>query len=274
MKRLILSLALCGLLAFGASAQQKKEAPHAVRMLKSRTQRTEIILPQVKGYNIYKGDFHVHTAYSDGCINPDGRIVEAWLDGLDIIAITDHFENHSGVRKFFKVAAPFNDDCYPTEYMTASKAGEVLVDFEAIHGEAAKALEKRGYPMVLIKGCEMARNAQSHGHFNCLFLKNFDNLYNKDLKVAFRKVHEQGGIVIHNHPSYRRPKGTTDKSESHKKLYDAGLIDGVEIVNGTNFYPRMVRRCIDEGLAMFANTDEHVLTSYRFGSHGCRNDIG
>jgi hypothetical protein len=31
----------------------------------------------------------------------------------------------------------------------------------------------------------------------------------------------------------------------------------------------MIRRCIDEKLTMFANTDEHVLTSYRFGSHGC-----
>ena len=260
MKRLILSLALCGLLAFGASAQQKKEAPHAVRMLKSKTQRTEIILPQVKGYNIYKGDFHVHTAYSDGCINPDGRIVEAWLDGLDIIAITDHFENHSGVRKFFKVAAPFNDDCYPTEYMTASKAGEVLVDFEAIHGEAAKALEKRGYPMVLIKGCEMARNAQSHGHFNCLFLKNFDNLYNKDLKVAFRKVHEQGGIIVHNHPGWRRK--TTDKTKFHEEVYAEGLINGVEVVNGSTFYPHMVKRCINEKLTMFADTDIHGSSTY------------
>ena len=103
MKRVILSLAFCGLLVFGASAQQKKPAPHSVRMIKSSTQRTEIILPQVKGYNIYKADFHIHTAYSDGNTTPGGRVAEAYLDGLDIIAITDHYEGHKGVQKFFKV---------------------------------------------------------------------------------------------------------------------------------------------------------------------------
>ena len=260
MKRIILSLVFCGLLAFGASAQQKKAAPHSVRMVKSTTQRTEIILPQVQGYNIYKADFHIHTSYSDGCINPAGRVSEAWLDGLDIIAITDHFESHKGVQNFFKVTAPYNDDCMPTEYMSASKAGDVMIDFDAIHNEAAKALEKRGYPMLLIKGCEMARNAQTHGHYNCLFLKNFDGLYNKDMLVAFKRVHDQGGIVVHNHPGWRRK--TTDKTEFHEKAYSAGLIDGVEVVNGSTFYPYMVKRCIDEKLTMFANTDIHGSSSY------------
>lgn len=62
----------------------------------------EIVLPQVKGYNCYKGDFHVHTSYSDGKLNPAARVIEAWLDGLDIVAITDHYEHHSGVRNMLK----------------------------------------------------------------------------------------------------------------------------------------------------------------------------
>jgi hypothetical protein len=49
-------------------------------------------------------------------------------------------------------------------------------------------------------------------------------------------------------------------------VYSEGLIKGVEVANGYNFYPRMVRRCIDEKLAMFGNTDEHNFTTYRFGS--------
>ena len=260
MKRLILSLALCGLLISGANAQQKKPAPHSVRMLKSATQRTEIILPQVKGYNIYKGDFHIHTSYSDGCINPAGRVTEAWLDGLDIIAITDHYEGHSGVKKFLKVTAPYNEDGVPTPYQSTSKMGSVKIDFNAIHDEAVKALEKSGYPMLLIKGCEMARNAQSHGHFNCLFLKDINGLYDKDLKVAFKRVHDQGGIVVHNHPGWRRK--TTDKTEFHEEVYSAGLIDGVEVVNGQTFYPHIVKRCIDEKLTMFANTDIHSSSYY------------
>ena len=258
MKRLILSLALCGLLAFGAEAQ--KPAPHSVRMLKSSTQRTEIILPKVKGYNIYKGDFHIHTSYSDGNTTPAGRVAEAWLDGLDIIAITDHYEGHSGVKKFLKVTAPYNEDGEPTPYISTSKAGAVKIDFNAIHNEAATALEKSGHPMLLIKGCEMARNAQSHGHFNCLFLNDINGLYDKDLMVAFKRVHDQGGIVVHNHPGWRRK--TTDKTEFHEEIYSAGLIDGVEVVNGVTFYPYIVKRCIDEKLTMFANTDIHSQSTY------------
>ena len=260
MKRLILLLTFGSLLIFGANAQQPKSAPHSVRMLKSSTQRTEIILPQVKGYNIYKGDFHIHTSYSDGCMTPSGRLTEAWLDGLDIIAITDHYENHSGVKKFLKVTAPYNEDGIPTPYQSTSKVGSVKIDFNAIHEEAAKELEKSGRPMLLIKGCEMARNAQSHGHFNCLFLKDINGLYDKDLKVAFRRVHDQGGIVIHNHPGWRRK--TTDKTEFHEEVYKEGLIDGIEVVNGQTFYPYMVKRCIDEKLTMFANTDIHSSSYY------------
>ena len=262
MKRLILSFALAGLLIFGASAQKAaKPVPHSVRMNKAGgAQRTEIILPQVKGYNVYKGDFHVHTSYSDGCVNPSGRVHEAWLDGLDIIAITDHYEGQSGVKKFLKVTAPYNDDGQPTPYLAASKVGAVKVDFNAIHAEAEGTLKKAGYPMLLIKGCEMARNAKSHGHFNCLFLKDINGLYDKNMKEAFVKVKAQGGIIIHNHPAWRRD--TSDKTPFHEEVYGAGLIDGVEVVNGSTFYPHIVKRCIEEKLTMFANTDIHSLSSY------------
>lgn len=262
MKRIILSFALVALLVLGASAQKAaKSVPHAVRMHKTGgAQRTEIILPQVKGYNVYKGDFHVHTSYSDGTVRPAGRVNEAWMDGLDIIAITDHYENQSGVKKFLKVTAPYNEDGKPTAYQSPSKVGSVKVDFEAIHAEAAAQMEKSGYPMLLIKGCEMARNAKTHGHFNCLFLKNFDNLYSKDMADALRKVKAQGGIVVHNHPAWRRD--TSDKTPFHEQVYGEGLVDGVEVVNGSTFYPHIVKRCIDEKLTMFANTDIHGISSY------------
>ena len=262
MKRIILSLALVGLLIFGVSAQKAaKPIPHSVRMHKTGgPQRTEIIIPQVKGFNVYKGDFHVHTSYSDGCITPGSRVTEAWMDGLDIIAITDHYENHVGVKKYLKVTAPYNEDGQPTAYINTTKANRVAVDFNAIHAEAEAQLQKSAYPMLLIKGCEMARNAKTHGHFNCLFLKDINGLYSKNMADAFRKVKAQGGIIVHNHPAWRRD--TSDKTPFHEEVYSAGLIDGVEVVNGTTFYPHIVRRCIDEKLTMFANTDIHGISSY------------
>ena len=114
--------------------------------------------------------------------------------------------------------------------------------------------------MLLIKGCEMARNAKTHGHYNCLFLKDINGLYNKDMAEAFRNVKKQGGIIIHNHPAWRRK--VSDKTEFHEEVYSEGLINGVEVVNGHTFYPRMVKRCIDEKLTMFANTDLHSPSTY------------
>ena len=268
MKKSFILLLFASLCIFNANAQ--KEIPHNFRPFGTQpSKRTEIILPQVNGYNIYKGDFHIHTSYSDGRVTPGGRVTEAWLDGLDVIAITDHYEGTSGLKKALKVAAPLSPEGKPLEYKSARDVGKATADFNEIHKEAQWQLRRGGYNMLLIKGCEMAREPKEFGHFNCLFLKDINTLYNADIAEAFKNVHAQGGIVIHNHPSYRRPKGTTDKSESHKKLYDAGLIDGVEVANGVNFYPRMVRRCIEENLTMFANTDEHGLTSYRFGNHDC-----
>ena len=248
----------------GSVAVAQKSIPHAVRTFNEATaRRTEIVIPQVKGFTCYKGDFHIHTSYSDGQVNPNGRVIEAWRDGLDVIAITDHYEGRTGERNFMKVIAPYGANI---KYQSAKKAKTVKADFNAIHQEAVAAVEKHGYPMLLIKGCEMGRNPETHGHFNALFLQDINGLYDEDLAVAFRRVKDQGGIVVHNHPAWKRK--TSDKTEFHERVYSQGLVDGVEVVNGYTFYPHIVRRCIDENLAMFANSDEHSFTSNRFGAMG------
>lgn len=265
MKRFFIVATVAMFCIFNADAQKK--IPHTVRTSENAfARRTEIIIPQLKGYNVYKGDFHIHTSYSDGNVTPASRVTEAWYDGLDIISITDHYEGQKGLKNTMKVLAQLNEDGKPTVIPSTSKTGKVWADFNEIHRQAEAQVEKSGVPLLLIKGCEMARNAQSHGHFNCLFLKDINGLYNKDMAEAFRNVKKQGGIIIHNHPAWRRK--TSDKTEFHQKVYGEGLIDGVEVVNGTSFYPHIVRRCIDEKLTMYANTDEHGMTSSRFGSAG------
>ena len=57
--------------------------------------RKEIILPQVNGYNVYKADLHTHTIHSDADATVAFRVNEAWYDGLDILAVTDHIEYRS-----------------------------------------------------------------------------------------------------------------------------------------------------------------------------------
>ncbi len=36
----------------------------------------------------------MHTVFSDGNVWPSVRVAEAWQEGLDVIAITDHMEYH------------------------------------------------------------------------------------------------------------------------------------------------------------------------------------
>ena len=266
MKKLLLALAFAGF-CFTATNAQQREIPHVFRTNDEiYNRRTEIILPQVKGFNCYKADFHVHTSYSDGWLTPAARVAEAWGDGLDIMAITDHYENYRNFKKIFKVAAPFNEDGKPTKYTYPGKSGRAMLDFNAIHEEAVERRDKAGYNLLLIKGCEMARNSKILGHFNCLFVDDLNNLYNKDLSIAFDNVHAQGGLVIHNHPAYVR--GTTDKSKEQAALYDAGKIDGIEVMNSRSFYPPIIRRCVEEKLFMVGGSDIHQETSRRFGSMG------
>lgn len=259
-----------------ASAQSK--IPHGRRMypIANSKLRSEIITPQVNGYNIYKADLHTHTIFSDGEMTPGAKVVEAWADGLDIIAITDHLEARTYERKMLKALAGYNADGKPFHYSHAGAVKKkpddtgINSDLNAAFRHGAKAA--KSYPdLLVIKGVEIGREPTKMGHFNALFLTDIQGVYDKDIKESFRKVKAQGGLLIHNHPAYRR--NTTDKSEWHEEIYREKWFDGVEIVNGSHFYPKMVRRCIEEDLIMIAGTDSHrpITAMYRrmgiFRSH-------
>ena len=273
MKKIVIALValLATLLPILASAQSK--IPHGKRIFNyfNTSTRTEIVTPKVNGYNCYKADLHIHTIFSDGDVTPEFRVTEAWRDGLDIIAITDHLEARTYERKMVKALAGYNEDGKPFVY---SHAGAVKKkpDDTGINSNLNLAFgyalsRNKQYPEILIiKGTEIGREPTQMGHFNALFLTDIQGVYDKDIIKSFEKVHEQGGILIHNHPAYRRK--TTDKSEWQKKIYEAKIFDGVEIINGSHFYPKMIRRCIEEDLIMIAGTDEHRPTTAKLDRIG------
>ena len=273
MKRLFLVFALAGLCISSAEAQQKKIPISHSTCNESTVRRTEIILPKVKGFNCYKADLHVHTSYSDGVVTPAGRVNEAWYDGLDILAITDHLESHSGVNRFFKVTAPYNKNGKPTRYVVPGSTKMpkngidpgLKIDFNAIHKEAERTNKNKGYNLLLIKGCEMARNNEKLGHFNALFVEDLNSIYNFDIRESFRNVHKQGGLIVHNHPGNIE----ANNPEWHEAVRKEGLIDGIEVANGLRYYPPMVPRCVKEKLFMVGCTDTHDVTSHRYASIGC-----
>ena len=252
----------------------QKSVPHGRRMYTLTPIRTEIILPQVNGYNCYKADLHTHTIYSDGEQRPLAKVMEAWADGMDIIAITDHLEARTYERRMLKALAGYNADGKPHTYSHAGAVKKkpdntgIRSDLNVAFREAARAAGPgKSYPeMLVIRGVEIGREPTQMGHFNALFIKDIQAVYDLDIMESFRKVKEQGGILIHNHPAYRRK--TTDKSEWQKGVYDAKIFDGVEIVNGSTFYPKMVRRCIEENLIMVAATDSHRPTNAAYDRVG------
>ncbi len=272
MKKCLSLILFIGISFFSADAQKKIPAWHRT-CNEVTARRTEIILPQVNGFNCYKADFHIHTSYSDGAVTPTGRVIEAWYDGLDIIAITDHYESNAGVKKFFKVVAPYNEDGKPTRYVVpgSTKMPEdgvdpgIKIDFNAIHKEAVVANIRKGYNMLIVKGCEMARNREKLGHYNALFVNDLNSIYNFDLKEAFKNVKKQGGLIVHNHPT----NFLKHEQDWHRDVYGEGLIDGIEVANGLRFYPPMVNRCVDKKLFMIGATDAHDLMEHRSATIGC-----
>ena len=82
MKKIFFCIA-AGLAALTASAQythpdnvNKDMLRHTLRS--ESKSRTEIIIPQVNGYNVYKADLHTHTVFSDAQTTPEWRVSEAW----------------------------------------------------------------------------------------------------------------------------------------------------------------------------------------------------
>ena len=102
MKRVYLIAAAIIASAFASNAQtyyQNNKNPEILHHSeRGEAFRKEIFLPQVNGYNVYKADLHTHTIHSDGDATVAFRVNEAWYDGLDILAVTDHIEYRSRER--------------------------------------------------------------------------------------------------------------------------------------------------------------------------------
>ena len=224
--------------------------------------RKEIILPQVNGYNVYKADLHTHTIHSDGDVIPSFRVYEAWYDGLDIIAITDHIEYRSFEEKLVKYLDKYVSDEYEGAVNhriddRPLKEGEVMVDLNYVTREAAKYAGRCG--ILSIPGAEITRPGDKIGHFNALFTTDNNLIYDQDPVQAVRNAKAQGALVMHNHPGWKRT--SIDYTPTELVLYEEGLIDGIEVMNTDDFYPGIIDRALEKKIFMSANTDIHQTTS-------------
>lgn len=231
--------------------------------------RKEIFIPQVNGFNVYKADLHTHTMYSDGQVLPKYRIREAWQDGLDIIAVTEHVEYRPVEEDLVKYLDKYTDKKrkeavnHRIVSEAATKDG-IMVDLNTAVQISQKLA--KSYGLTVIPGLEITRDANEIGHFNALFTTDNNLIYDPDPYQAILNAKAQNAIIQHNHPGWRRTK--LGFSEWQKKVYGEGLVDGVEVVNGDEIYPGIVDRCVQGGMYITANTDIHATTAADYRVNG------
>ena len=258
MKKLLISM--LALLPISAMAQYNPETLRTP--VAQAAQRLEIVLPQVNGYNIYKADLHTHSIYSDGEVTPAFRVREAFFDGLDAIAITEHIEYRRIEGKMLKFVKGYtggkalkaeNTDLIRNEITESGIKADLNYPVE----EAIK--ESKKYGVLVIPGAEITREPVKIGHFNALFTKDNNTIYDPDPLQSIRNARKQGALIQHNHPGWRRT--TCAKTEFELVAYKEGLIDGIEVANGGSLYLPIIDRAREDNLFVAANTDIHPTTA-------------
>lgn len=221
MKRLSF-LVLLGILVFGSKIVAQT--------------RMEYKLPDIPGFYTMKGDFHIHTFYSDGSVSPEDRVREAWHDGLDVIAITDHIEYPNSLMQQFNLNQSYN--------LALKLAQE--------------------YGILLIKGGEITRSMPP-GHFNALFLTDVDKLKLPNVDDVYNEVVKQNGFLVWNHPGWSAQiKDSLTWYPKHTELYNQKKLNGIEIFNEKEYYPQVFQWALDKNITIFANSDIHAPIQYLY----------
>lgn len=250
-----------------SDAQNPEILRHTCRQ---KPYRQEIIIPQVNGYNVYKADLHTHSVFSDGNVLPDYRMKEAWQDGMDIVAITEHLEwrPHDETLAEYVVGTAEGVKNNRISYNPPDADG-ILVDLNYPYDRAMKWAPEFG--ITVIKGIEISRDGTTVGHYNALFTTDNNKIYHPDPLTSIRNAKAQGALVMHNHPGWRKKNVAMTKTD--KVAYKEGLIDGVEVMNESDFYPSIVDRANEYGIFMSAGSDIHSSTASEYMSVGLRRPM-
>ncbi len=211
-----------------------------------RSQRQLNNLPDIPGYKTLKGDFHIHTDFSDGVVWPTFRVDEAMREGLDVIAITDHIE--------YRPHKDFINTSHNASY-------DIALPYA------------RERNILLIKGVEITR-AMPTGHFNVLFVQDADKLADEDFMKVMEEANRQGAFVFWNHPGWKsqQPDGKPKFYPVHLELLKRGWLHGIEFYNTKCAYGFVLDWCNERNLTVFSNSDVHIAASdyWEFSKGGKR----
>jgi len=222
-----LLLLLVPVLAFAHSSAPDRDLPRPVTRA-----RTEIRIPDPPEYLTLKCDFHIHTVFSDGDVWPTVRVEEAWRQGLDAIAITDHLE-------------------YQPHKADLSTNHNRSTDIARGTGDSLD--------VIVIRGSEITRQMPP-GHLNAIFLTNCTSLSVSNWTDAIGAAQAQDAFIFWNHPGWevQATNGIAIWYPEHSQIYNAGQMHGIEIVNHRSYYPEAHRWAIEKKLTIMSNSDIHA----------------
>jgi 3',5'-nucleoside bisphosphate phosphatase len=213
--------------------------------------RQNLEIPGFDGFQTLKCDFHMHTVFSDGIVWPTVRVGEAWKEGLDVMAITDHIE-----------------------YLPHSE--DMKIDLNRSFELARNLAAERN--LILIKGTEITRQTPP-GHFNALFIAD-NNEYlggkavSENNREALMRAVGQKAFIFWNHPGWKAAtiEGSYEWINFVDSLYKEKHLFGIEVFNGNDFYTKALDWAIDHNLTVMSNTDIHGLVDmeYRIDDTGHR----
>lgn len=270
-----ISLMLVAMLTVASVSAQYYEDAVNKEMLHIRqprtVQRTEFIIPAIDGYTPYKADLHTHTIFSDGHLSMESRVREAWKDGIDVMAVTEHLEHRPHEKDLVKYmeggyiakGTKAQANTFVSKNFPEKGAIKVNLNFPV---ELATKIAK-DYDITIIPGIEITRKPDGvYTHLNALFTKDNNTIYDPDPMQSTRNAKAQGALIMHNHPGWLRTDMKPSKFD--KAIYKEGLVDGIEIMNGVEFYPKAITRAKDMNFFVSANTDAHHPTAERYAEYG------
>jgi|GEM_PF-5772810 hypothetical protein len=203
--------------------------------------RRDLSWPRIDRFDVVLCDFHCHTTHSDGALSPQERVFEAFEDGIDLLAITDH-NTSSGFQEASDVAN-----------------GSVMV----------------------IPGIEVStRNYSEGGHFVLIGpamegMRKPDIREDRELLDWIRACKELGAISILAHPL---PAMTPIVSEMMEEgLIDGIEVENQSCrgdwesrqMYGSWFYPQAMGWARGRRISILACTDAHVLARTQGSQRSC-----
>ena len=205
--------------------------------------------PSVTGYQVLKCDLHEHTVFSDGSVWPDIRVMEALMDGLDVISLTEHLEYQP-----HKADIPHPD---------RNRSYELALK------------EAKDHDLVIVRGSEITRKMPP-GHCNAIFIEDANQLLISDSMEVFRGAKKQGAFVFWNHPNWinQRKDGMATLTDMHRQLIKEKLLDGIEVINSGNYSDEALQIALDNNLTIMGTSDIHQLIDWDYDvPHGGHRPI-